>query len=78
MPNVQVIQPHPEPVWVSIAEMKPGQFGRTGDGALFYRTSQTAACLTDPSDGYLNALHASHLQVKLEPPGTKIVIEVTE
>jgi hypothetical protein len=61
----------PESGRVSIANMEAGQFGATEGGRLFYRTYDSAACLTNPGESYTgNANAIREVMVRVLPAGT--------
>lgn len=63
---------------VTIADMKPGQLGIDEEGAVYYRKTFTAICLTNHEYSYSEKPHLQddHV-VTLFPVGSKLLLEVT-
>lgn len=62
---------------VSIADMKPGTIGESADGDIFFRTYDSAACLTNHGCSFTkNANNVDDTFVRVLPSGTVITLEI--
>lgn len=64
-----------KPKWTTAAYTTAGRFYRDEEDHLFYATSWTCVCLTDPGKSYGDKRAVTH-KVKGVPEGTVITIEV--
>lgn len=74
MPSVSHKPPTLKPYQPTLFEMPPGAVGVTDDGRYFYRTFQTAACLSEPGLTIVQLCSDNCPRVTILPPGTVLTI----